>query len=56
MNLRLDCEASKEHTREQARKLFRSIHALSKKGVKNARITRTLGLHRHTVERYLAFK
>jgi transposase len=55
-NLRLDREASKERTREQARKLFRSIHALSKKGMKNARIARTLGVHRHTVEKYLAFE
>jgi transposase len=54
-NLRLDREASKERTREQARKLFRSIHALSKKGMKNAQIARTLGIHRHTVEKYLAF-
>ncbi len=42
--------------REQARKLHRSIHALSKKGMKNAQIARTLGIHRHTVEKYLAFK
>ena len=55
-NLRLDRRASKERTREQARKLFRSIHGLSKKGMKNARIARTLGIHRHTVERYLAFE
>jgi transposase len=55
-NLRLDREASKERTREQTRELFRSIHALSKKGIKNARIARTLGIHRHTVEKYLAFK
>ncbi len=55
-NLRLDRRASKERTREQAHKLFRSIHALSKNGMKNARIARTLGIHRHTVERYLAFE
>jgi transposase len=55
-NLRLDRRASKERTREQAHKLFRSIHALSKKGMKNAQISRTLGIHRHTVEKYLAFK
>jgi transposase len=55
-NLRLDCRASRERTKEQARKLFRSIHALSKKGMKNARIARTLGIHRHTVEKYLAFE
>ena len=55
-NLRLDREASKERTREQARELFQPIHTLSKKGMKNARIARTLGIHRHTVEKYLAFK
>ncbi len=55
-NLRLDRRASKERTREQARKRFRSIHALSKEGLKNARIARTLGIHRHTVQKYLAFK
>jgi transposase len=55
-NLRLDRKASKERMREQARKLYRSIHTLSKKGMKNAQIARTLGIHRHTVEKYLAFK
>lgn len=55
-NLRLDREASKERAREQARELFRSIHALSKKGIKNAQIARILRIHRHTVEKYLAFK
>jgi transposase len=55
-NLRLDRRASKERMREQAHELFRSIHALSKKGMKNAQISRTLGIHRHTVEKYLAFK
>jgi DNA-binding PucR family transcriptional regulator len=49
-NFRLDRAASKEHTREKARELFESIHALSKKGIKNAQIARTLGIHRHTVE------
>jgi transposase len=55
-NLRLDREASKERTREKTRELFESIHALSKKGMKNAQIARTLGIHRHAVEKYLAFK
>ena len=55
-NLPLDRRASKERMREQARKLYRSIHTLSKKGMKNAQIARTLGIHRHTVEKYLAFK
>ncbi len=55
-NLRLDRKTSKERTNEQTRKLFESIHALSKKGMKNARVARELGIHRHTVEKYLAFK
>jgi transposase len=55
-NLRLDREASKERTREKTRELFRSIHAVSKKGIKNAQVARELGIHRHTVEKYLAFK
>jgi transposase len=55
-NLRLDREASKERTKEQTRELFESIHALSKKGMKNAQIARELGIHRHTVERHLSFK
>ncbi len=55
-NLRLDRQAAKERAREQAHKLFHSIHALSKEGMKNAQISRTLGIHRHTVEKYLAFK
>ena len=56
-NLRLDREASKERTRrEHTRELFESIHALSKKGVKNAQVARELGIHRHTVKKDLAFK
>jgi transposase len=55
-NLRLDREASKKRTREQTKNLFDSIHALSKKGIKNAQVARELGIHRHTVEKYLAFK
>ena len=55
-NLRLDREASKERTKEQARKLFGSIHSLSKKGMKNAQVARELEIHRHTVEKYLAFE
>jgi transposase len=55
-NLPLDREASKERTREQTRELFESIHALSKKGINNAQVARELGIHRHTVEKYLAFK
>jgi transposase len=55
-NLRLDRESSKRRTREQTKDLFDSIHALSKNGLKNAQVARELGIHRHTVEKYLAFK
>jgi transposase len=55
-NLRLDRAASKEHTREKTHQLFESIHAFSKQGIKNAQIPRTLRIHRHTVEKHLAFK
>jgi transposase len=55
-NLRLDRKSSKERTNEQTQKLFESIHALSKKGMKNAQIARELRIHRHTVEKYLAFE
>jgi hypothetical protein len=55
-NLRLDRKASKERTREHTRELFESIPAPSKKGMKNAQVARELGIHRHSVEKYLAFK
>jgi transposase len=55
-NLRLDRRASKERTTEQTRNLFESIHALSRRGMKNAQVARELGIHRHTVEKHLAFK
>src|SRR5215218_1870571 len=55
-NLRLDRKSSKERTNVQTQKLFESIHALSKKGMKNAQVARKLGIHRHTVEKYLAFE
>jgi transposase len=55
-NLRLDRKASKERMREQTKNLFESIHALAKKGAKNAQVARELGIHRHTVEKYLAFR
>jgi transposase len=41
--------------REQTKNLFESIHALSKKGTKNAQVARELRIHRHTMEKYLAF-
>jgi transposase len=55
-NLRLDREVSKVRTSEYTRELFECIHTVSKKGIKNAQVARALGIHRHTVEKYLAFK
>jgi transposase len=50
--LRLDREASRERTRAEKRSLFRSIRALSKAGMNKSAIARTLGIHRHTVQKY----
>ena len=55
-NLRLDRKASKERTREQTKNLVEFIDALAKKGAKNAQVATELGIRRHTVEKYLAFK
>ena len=55
-NLRLDREVSKVRTGEHTRELFDCIHTVSKKGIKNAQVARALGILRHTVEKYLAFK
>ncbi|MGI8911858.1 MAG: ISL3 family transposase [Rubrobacteraceae bacterium] len=54
--LRLDREASRDHTRTQMRSLFRSIRALSKAGMNKSAIARTLGVHRHTVQKYSALE
>jgi transposase len=54
--LRLDREASREHTRAEMRRLFRSIRALSKAGMNKSAIARTLGIHRHTVQKYSALE
>ncbi len=48
--------SSKERTIEQTRNLFESIHALSRRGIKNTQVVRELGIHRHAVEKHLAFK
>ena len=50
--LRLDREASREHTRTEMRSLFRSIQALSKAGMNKSAIARFLGVLRHTVQKY----
>jgi transposase len=55
--LRLDREASREHTKAQMNSLFRSIHqALRWAGMNKSAIARTLGVHRHTVQRYAALE
>jgi hypothetical protein len=51
-NLRLDREASKKRTREQAQELFESMHALSKKGTKNTQLARNLGIQRRIRTRW----
>jgi transposase len=52
--LRLDRDASKAHTRNQLRALFERIHALAAHGMSKSAIARALGLHRYTVQKYLA--
>jgi len=52
--LRLDREASRQRTRQQMRILFESIHALLQQGMNKSAIARTLGVHRHTVQKYSA--
>jgi transposase len=54
--LRLDREAYREHTRTQMRSLFRSIQALRWAGMNKSAIARTLGVHRHTVQKYSALE
>jgi hypothetical protein len=54
--LRLDRESSRERTRAQTSSLFRSIRALSDAGMNKSAIARTLGVHRHTVQRYSALE
>ena len=54
--LRLDREASCEHTKAQMNNLFRSIQALRWAGMNKSAIARTLGVHRHTVQRYAALE
>jgi transposase len=54
--LRLDREASREHARTQMRHLFKAIRALSKAGMNKSAIARTLGIHRHTVQKYSALE
>jgi transposase len=52
--LRLDRAASKEQTRGQMRARFTAIHHLASTGMNRSAIARELGIHRHTVQKYLA--
>ena len=38
------------------RRLFEAIHALAKAGMNKSAIARTLGVHRHTVQKYSALE
>jgi transposase len=49
--LRLDREVSRERTRAQIRNLFESVRALMQQGMNKPAIARTLGVHRHTVQK-----
>ncbi len=52
--LRLDRQASRERTRTEMHARFEAIHRLAAQGMNRSAIARHLGLHRHTVQKYLA--
>jgi len=52
--LRLDREASRARTRAEMQDRFDAVQQLATQGMKGAAIARALGLHRHTVQKYLA--
>jgi len=52
--LRLDREASRERTRMEMEERYEAIRQLASQGMKRAAIARALGLHCHTVQKYLA--
>ena len=52
--LRLDRQASRERTRTEMHERFGAIHQLASQGMNRSAIARYLGLHRHTVQKYLA--
>jgi len=52
--LRLDREASKVQTRGEMHARFTTIHHLATIGMSRSAIARELGVHRHTVQKYLA--
>lgn len=54
-HLRLDREASREHTRRQMEERFHAIHQLAQTGMDQTAIARTLGLNWQTVHKYLTY-
>lgn len=52
--LRVDRQASQERTRAEMHERFDAIHQLAAQGMNRSAIARHLGLHRHTVQKYLA--
>jgi len=52
--LRPDRAASRERTRAQMADCFAAIHAAAGRGLSKSAIARALGIHRHTVQKYLA--
>ncbi len=52
--LRLDRQAAHEQTCAEMRARFETIHRLAAQGLNRSAIARHLGLHRHTVQKYLA--
>lgn len=53
--LRLDREASRERTHAAMQDRFEAVQQLATQEMKGAAIARALGLHRHTVRKYLAY-
>ena len=51
--LRPDRAASRERTRAQMADYFAAIHAAAGRGMSKSAIARALGVHRHTVQKYL---
>ncbi len=52
--LRPDRAVSRERTRAQMADCFAAIHAAAARGLSKSAIARALGIHRHTVQKYLA--
>jgi Homeodomain-like domain len=53
-HLRLAREGSRERTRAEMQTRFAAIRQLAQEGMNWSAITRALGLHRHTVQKYRA--